>query len=119
MALKEILVEWECFNFQCHVVVGPRRLLPAYIKKRLKCVYKHEKDADINGLYFPHQPQRGAVLWIPRVPQTPKDYAVLAHEMTHCALDLHSQRAIKVDQDNDEPLAYLVEHGVRSVLEAL
>lgn len=117
MALKEVLVDWECFNFQCYVVVGPIRLLPAYVKKRQRQLYKAEKD--VNGLYFPHVSQRGAVLWIPGVPKTAKDYGVLAHEMTHCVLDMHTQRGIMVDRDNDEPLCYSVQYGITSVLEAL
>jgi len=43
------------------------------------------------------------------------DDAVIAHEVVHLAHDLLCARGVVISRDNDEPLAFLVEHLFRQI----
>lgn len=117
MALNEILVEWDTFNFTVWCVIGPHRCLPAYVKRKHRRVYKGKASADLSGLYFPAVPKKGGILWLPCVPRTPKEIGYLAHEVGHAVIDMHAQRHLNIDSQNDETFCYAVAHGVTRILE--
>lgn len=118
MALREIKVEWDTFNFKIYCVIGPHHLLPAYVRKRHRRVYRYRPEADLRGLYFPHLPLKGGILWLPKKPRTPKELGALAHEVSHAVVDMHSKRGINLDRINDEPFCYSIQHGITTILEA-
>lgn len=118
MALREIKVRWETFNFTVYCVIGPYRFLSAYIKKRHRRAYKAKAEADLAGLYFASIPKRGAILWLPEEPKTPKQIAVLAHEVSHAVIDMHASRGINLDNENDEPFCYSIQFGIETILKS-
>lgn len=122
MALKEILVEWDTFNFQIWVVIGPNRCLPSYVKKRHRRVYRSNvrHATEVGGLYFPYLgPKRWGILWLPKRPTTPSELGYLAHEMGHAVMDMHSQCGLNLDNLNDETFCYALARGVTTVLQEL
>lgn len=50
---------------------------------------------------------------------TTDDIALLSHECNHAALDCLFTKGAKIDEDNQEPLAYLQESLLRRCLERL
>ena len=116
MALKEIRVDWETFNFYIHCVIGPHAELKAYVKKRQRRVYKQRATSDLGGLYFLSVPKRGGIVWLPKVPRGPDEIGYLAHEIGHAVWDMCSQRGINLDSVNDEAFCYAIAHGVTTVL---
>jgi len=118
MPLKQILVEYETFNFKVWVVIGPHRLLPAFVKRKQRRVYKAKQAVDCAGLYFHERDcHRGGIIWLRDVPSTPKAIGYLAHELGHAVMDMHSRRSINMDNMNDETFCYAVAHGLTKVLE--
>lgn len=115
MALKEIKVEWDTFNFKVWCVIGSHRCLPAYVMKRHRRIYRGN-DADDTGCYFPSRPKSGAILWLSKVPRTPKEHGYLAHEIGHAVIDMFASRNISIDSANDETFCYAIAHGVTGVL---
>lgn len=115
--LKEILVEWDVYNFKVYCVIGPYKRLAAYIKRRHRRIYKEAKEENICGLYFKSIPKRGGILWLPKKPTTPQDMGYLAHEVGHAVIDMAAQRGVVIDEVNDETLCYSIAHGVQRILE--
>lgn len=119
MALKEIVVDWDTFNFRVYCVIGAHRCLKAYVKRRHKRVYKAARSANTAGLYFASVPSVGGILWLEEIPRTPETIGYLAHEMGHAVMDMHEEKRINIDPMNDETFCYAVGHGVQKVLEGL
>lgn len=116
MALKEIRIDWDTFNFTVWCVIGPHRCLQAYVKKRHRRVYAAKSTADLGGLYFRSKPRCGGILWLGKIPRTPKELGYLAHEIGHAVIDMHAQRDLNLDSANDETFCYAIAHGVTAVL---
>lgn len=114
--LKEILVQWETFNFKVYCVIGLHRHLPAYVKKRHRRAYRDRATSDLRGLYFKNKPCRGGILWLPKIPRSADDIGYLAHEIGHAVMDMHTQRGLNLDTMNDETFCYAIAHGVSVVL---
>src|SRR4029079_13911238 len=114
--LKEIKVEWDTFNFKVYVVIGPYAGLRAYVKKRHRRVYRERKVINVCGLYIASKPLCGGILWLPKVPRSPKELGYLAHEIGHAVWDMCDQRGINLDTMNDETFCYAIGHGVTAVL---
>jgi hypothetical protein len=117
--LTEIPILWDTFNFRVWCVIGPHRYLPAYVKKRHRRSYKAKATADCRGLYFKSRPKQGGILWLDKTPRSPKEIGYLTHEVGHAVVDMHAQRGLNLDPDNDETFCYAIAHGVTSILEGL
>jgi hypothetical protein len=59
------------------------------------------------------------VMWIGHKPTSPYQYSCLVHEITHGALQLLAMRGVHVSSNNDEPLAFLIDHLVLKFLTAI
>jgi hypothetical protein len=118
VALREIKVSWETFNFKVWCVIGPHRLLPAYVKKKHRRIYKPPKNTtNLGGCYFHSKPKMGGIIWLPRVPRTCREMGYLAHEVGHAVVDMHAQRGLNLDSNNDETFCYAIAQGVTEILE--
>ena len=59
------------------------------------------------------------IVWIPRRPQTPREYATLAHECIHAINHMFHWAAVPLGGDTEEVFAHSVSHLMTSILEAL
>jgi len=70
-----------------------------YIGKAARIIFlTHEKDGHACN-----------IVWMPPFGFLPQDYATLAHECVHMAMRRLLDVGVKIEGDNDEALAYLVD----------
>lgn len=70
------------------------------------------------GLTFRY-PDANPVIWLPEVPKTEKQIAVLAHEVFHAVLFILDKIGIELNGNTEEIYAYLVSYFMHSILEAV
>jgi len=59
----------------------------------------------------------GIIIWMPMFKKEAQYLGVLAHEITHAVVFVFDVVSIKVDADNSEPMAYLMESYTRRFLQ--
>lgn len=115
--LKEIRVPMGLFDFAVYCVVGPWEDLPTYVE------WKGRSPDDIpeaRGLHFGSFGDYGPIIWIPRKPRTPEDYATLAHEVCHAMRDMMVNWAgMAINEHTDETFCHGVSHVMQTVLTEL
>src|SRR6185436_9998614 len=102
---KEQRIHMGIFDFEVIVILGDYGKCEKYIQWKFE-----EKDLDIACWDFGYEP-RGKVfykqgfvpvLWLPRKPKTPREYATLAHEALHCVYHLFEWASIPMTRDTEE-----------------
>lgn len=56
------------------------------------------------------------IIYIPRLPEHPREYATLTHEATHAVMHLLRWAALAVNEDTEEVLCHSTAHIVNDVL---
>jgi hypothetical protein len=115
--LKEIRVPMGMFDYAVYCVVGPWDDLKKYVE------WKGRPDTDIpkaRGLHFESYEEYGPIIWIPRTPRSPEDYATLAHEVCHAMRDMMvSWAGMEINEHTDETFCHGVSHVMTTVLTEL
>ena len=77
------------------------------------------RDGDHTAASFSYNSADGeGIVLIPRIPNTPKEHAMLSHELLHAAFHLLGFCRVEFSYGgSNEPYAYLLEHLTRNALE--
>jgi len=67
------------------------------------------KDLDVKGVVFSN-PGHPPVMWIPKIPRTPEEMGVVAHEMFHLVACIMDYVNIPLDDSSEEAYAYMYSH---------
>lgn len=117
--LREIRVDMGMFDFTVMVIIGKWEDAVKYASWKLEDAdFNHE---DSNRGYKPRGKtwmRRGyvPVVWIPAMPQTPREHATLAHEAIHAALFMFDWAMVRQSEETEEVLAHAVGHIVTKTL---
>lgn len=57
----------------------------------------------------------GVVLWMPKTPCSPEDFAVLQHEIFHAVDMLYRRIGIKLSRHSDEAYAYMIGYITKEI----
>jgi hypothetical protein len=116
---KEIKIDMGIFDFYVICIIGDYRNCGKYIQ------WKFE-DKDFNPEiwdkgYIPigkvfSSSGYAPVLWIPRKPKTPREYATLAHEALHCVYHLFDWASIPMSAHTEEVATHSMAHIINEVL---
>lgn len=59
------------------------------------------------------------IIWLPRYPETSREYGTLAHEAIHAVNHLFDWAATPLSKDTEETFAHAVGHVVNNILEKM
>ena len=57
------------------------------------------------------------IVWIPKYPETSREYATLCHEIIHSINHLFDWAAVPLSKDTEETFAHSVAHVINNILE--
>lgn len=104
------------FDFDVICVIGDHKNLENY------CRWKFEqKDFSLESEYEARGwciYRRGyvPVIWIPRLPKTPREHATLAHECLHAVYHLFAWASIPMTRDTEEVVTHSMSHLITKIL---
>ena len=118
--LIEIRTNMGLFAFDVITVVGSYDDALKYTLKK----FEIDEDFDNNFGFEP----RGKcfyrigcvpIVWIPKIPRTPREIATLSHEALHAVFHLHEWAGIPVTPETEEMTCHAMAHITNDVLEKL
>lgn len=119
--LRELHVHMGMFDFGVNVAIGPIEKLTPYVRYKLE-------DPDFGkGDDAPRVLAQGRgwyvarvgfcpIIWIPRMPKTPREHGTLAHESIHAVMRMMEWASIPTNYDTEEVVTHAVSHIVTTVL---
>lgn len=119
LGYKEVDIHMGTFDYKIVCVIGDYKNINEYIQ------YKFE-DPDFN--YLDHNrgyEPRGQciyrtgyvpIIWIPRLPKTPREYATLAHESLHAMCHVFRWAGLSVTDETEEVLTHGMSHIITEIL---
>jgi len=107
--LREKIVHLGVFDFSVVCVVGKYENLGKYLRWKFE-----DNSLDLDDFYDGYKPRgkccfcRGyvPVVWIPRLPQTPREHATLAHECLHAVYHLFDWASLPLTSDTEEVMTH-------------
>lgn len=117
--LREVSVHFGMFDYSMCCVVGPYTNVEKYIEWKFEDHgFETESPYECRGRVF-YRPGYVPVLWIPRLPRTPREYGTLCHEVLHVVSHLMDWASIKFTGDTEEAYCHAVGHAVTEILSKL
>lgn len=112
--IKSIYFYDEVYAQNILFCVGTQEATKKYIKKcyDLDLDFKGDEGGKCFGVRG-----YGIIIWMPMFKKDPIYLGILAHEILHAVLFIFDIAGVKVDADNSEPTAYLMESYTRRFLE--
>lgn len=117
--LKETRVNMGIFDYTVAFVVGDLKYLEEYVRWKFDDKkFSLEEHGGGYGALGKCLNKKGYVpiVWLPRKPETPKEYGTLCHECLHAAASLFDWAGITVVSETEEVFAHSVSYLVRSFL---
>jgi hypothetical protein len=117
--LKEATVNMGLFDYSIVFVVGYLKYLEDYVKWKFDDKkFSLEKDGGGYGALGKCLNKKGFVpiVWVPKKPETPKEYGTLCHECIHAVASLFDWAGITVVGETEEVFAHSVSYLVGSFL---
>lgn len=119
---KEKRINMGCFDFNVICIIGDYKNCGKYIQWKFD-----DKEFNAENWDMGYEPRgkvffrRGyvPVLWIPRKPKTPREYATLSHESLHCVYHLFEWASIPMTRDTEEVVTHSMAHIINEVLSNL
>jgi Zn-dependent peptidase ImmA (M78 family) len=114
----EVYIRMGLFEYTVVAVIGNGKNLSKYRDWKFDEKGSEIETNDSQGLclykrgYIP-------IIWIPRKPKTPREYATLAHECGHAVKHLFNWAGMQHSEDNDEVYTHSLSHLITNVLEQL
>ena len=111
-------VSTEIYGFSLKVVIEhDLKAAVAYISKFDKeCTSDFLKGC--NGAYF--EPEKHpAIIWLPKNPETPKEYGTLSHEVLHAVIALSRIVGLTLSEDSEEAFTYLQGYITEQILKKI
>ncbi len=114
--LVEKRIPMGLFDFTVLCVIGKYDGLESYIQWKFE-----DKDFSLRDDYEPrgwciYCPGYCPVIWIPKKPRNPREYATLAHECLHAVYHLFDWAGIKMTRDTEEVVTHSMAHIINSIL---
>lgn len=126
LGLKAIDTHMGLFDFTVRVVIGNYDNTVKYVahvfeddnKPELieQAISEQQQGYETRGRCF-YKTGYVPIVWIPRYPRNPREYATLSHEIVHAMFWLFDWAAIPIDRSTEEVLCHSVAHVVNNVLE--
>ena len=111
--MQEIKINMGMFYYSVNVLIGNIKHVEEYSKH---IEPKNDYDyPDAQGYCL--DGDNGVIIWIPKFPKTPIEYAVLCHECVHAAVRMLDTVDVPITKETDEVLAYTVDYLVSEILE--
>ncbi len=119
LGVVEKQVHMGAFDFIVNVVIGDYKAACAYTLWKFDDEKTNLEEYDMG--YIPRGKcffRRGyaPIVWIPKIPKTPREYATLSHECLHAVFHLFEWASIPLTRDTEEVMTHSMAHIISSVL---
>lgn len=110
------------FDFSVRCVIGDPDKAKEYVAHIFKEKYDEVADGhrgyEARGItYF--KTGYVPIVWLPKYPETPREYATLSHEVIHAIYHLFEWAAVPMSRDTEETFAHSVAHVLNNVLDKM
>lgn len=107
-------VEAGTYDYDFWVVVSEdhERVLK-WFRKKFDPNFKHTFGLGFVAQYKDHKP----VLWIPKIPTTPREYGTLSHEIFHMTEKIMTWAGVLLHEASEEAYTHLIGHLTTKILE--
>jgi hypothetical protein len=120
LGFKQVIVDFPVFRYQFECIIGPKKNVGKYVAFHLN--YTSNKEAleitTQRGRFYYSHGNRSPIVWLPKFPQTPREYGDLSHEIGHAVIDMLEYIGAPIDRDNDETFCYAHGYAMEKILEA-
>lgn len=119
--LKEIRTHMGIFDYAVICIIGDEKKVNKYISWKFEDTEeayegeKHESGCGARGLTF-FKPGYVPVIWIPRKPKTPREYATLSHECLHAINLMFRWVGLKMTKETEEVSTHAMAHLITNIL---
>lgn len=110
------------YDFSIRCVIGEQEKALEYVAHIFEDTVEEMPDSnrgyEARGVcYF--QTGYVPIIWLPRYPETSREYATLAHEAIHAVNHLFDWAATPLSKDTEETFAHAVAHVINNILEKM
>jgi len=116
---KEIRASMGLFDFQVICIMGDYKHVNKYMAWKFDSpdfdTEGYDMGYDCRGKCF-YKTGYVPVVWIPRKPKTPREYATLAHECLHAIFHLFEWASIPITRDTEEVMTHSMAHLINEFL---
>lgn len=118
---RAFVIDIPLYNRDLLVVFGDTEYLAKQVSEAydipLHEVYPIIEDIDgrSDGRYYFNVEQGSRLVWMPRVPEEPQEYATLAHEIFHAVFGIMDEIGASPTKDSEEAYAYLVGYLTKEI----
>lgn len=121
LQLKEVEVHMGMFDFSINIVIGKYESVNEYVRFKLDDEYFDV--ADFDGGYGSrgkciYRSGYRPIIWIPKYPTKPREYATLAHESLHAMYHVQRWANFELSDETEEVMTHGVAHIINVVLES-
>ena len=116
--IKEVSIHMGTFDFTVNFIYGDYEEATKYVDKKFEESADHEvhnKGYTARGRTW-NKPSYCPIVWIPRKPSTPREYATLAHEMFHATCVLLHWAGVPLTDASEEVYAHAQAHLITSAI---
>jgi len=122
LGLEVIDTHMGLFDYTVRVCVGDHEKSKEYISYVFEDKYEELADGnrgyEARGICY-HKTGFVPIIWLPRYPETPREYATFSHEVIHAINHLFDWSATPLSRDTEETFAHSVAHVINNVLDKL
>lgn len=110
------------FDYTVRVCIGNHEKALEYIAYVFEDKYEELPDGnrgyEARGICY-HKTGFVPIVWLPKYPETPREYGTFAHEVIHAINHLFDWSATPLSRDTEETFAHAVAHVITSSLTKL
>lgn len=119
LGLQEFRLHMGVFDFDVCAVIGDYEKMGEYIAWKFE-----EKDFDPKRWDHGYKPRGKCffctgycpIIWLPRLPKTPREHATFAHEALHAVYHLFEWSSLPMTRDTEEVVCHSLAHIVTNLL---
>lgn len=114
--LIKIYTKFGLFDYQVATVIGERAEAEKWIKYKLEVDDLGYQD-EFEPLGICHyRPRYIPIIWLPKIPKTPREFGTLSHEVFHAVCHFHEWANVPLDRSTEELAAHTISHIVTDIL---
>lgn len=112
------------FDFKIRIVIGKYENAGKYaehiyeLEKGDSMLYGDDISSPPLGRCF-HRDGYIPIIWLPKKPRTPREFATLSHEVLHAVLHIFRWACIPLTEDTEEVLCHALAHVLNKILTQL
>lgn len=106
-------IHFGMFDFSIAYVTGPKEGGRKFAEWKHEC--PHDAAPNARGICY-WRPDYVPVVWVPRLPKTPREYGTLAHEMLHAVGWLSKWAGFRLDNDSEETFCHALGFAMTEAL---